>query len=165
MVDSIAISSEEPKNEFTSLKKSVKQQISTLSEKETRHHTELKVKVESDLASTKLSTIDTIKKDIATNNSKIHVKLEQLEINHDAYQASQNEKLTTLESTEQLHHQLMIERVTTCDQSLANFEIEFARSVEKAEIQRLKLDDLQKSFEEMSRRMNKLETKMNYQPT
>ena len=75
-----------------------------------------------------------------------------------------NEKITALETTEQLHHQLLIDRVTTCDHSITNFELEFARSMEKAEIQRLRLDDLHKNFEDMSKRIDILEMKVNNMP-
>ena len=166
VTDTLADSSADLKAEFMSLKASVKQQIGTLAEKETRHHTELKVKVETDLASlsSKLSTIDTIKKDIEING-KLQDKFDKLECIHDAYQAVQSEKMTTLETTKQIHHNLMIERVTTCNQSIASFELEFAHGMEKAEIQRIKLDNLHKNFEEMMRRIEKLEQKVNEMPT
>ena len=77
----ITTSSTELKSEFTSLKSTVKQQLTAISEKETRHHTELKTKFtsEMDKIQMKLKSFDNIRKDMEINTIKLHHKLDILE--------------------------------------------------------------------------------------
>ena len=119
VADSIKYSSAELKGEFASLKTTMKQQISTLSEKETRHYTEFKIKVQSDLTnlSDKLNTFGKIKVDIEANNQKIQNKLDAFETKPDEYQNAQNDRITEIETTELTHHKMVIYRVTNFEKS------------------------------------------------
>ena len=117
-----------------------------------------------DKIQTKLNTFDNIKKDMEINTIKLHHKLDILEAKQDEFLQNQNERLTTIETVESTHHNMLIDRVTDIEHGQKDFELNFANQLEKTELQNTKMNDFQKKLEDLAERMTKIEMKLSNIP-
>ena len=91
------------------LKNSFNTQIQSLSEKETRHHVEsnINVKEELDKISTKITSFDRVQSELATANNQLKSRLDNIDTISTKYRSEVNQKITTIEITEDRHYTIM----------------------------------------------------------
>ena len=105
VVEAVEASSDTVKEEINLLKTSFDNQLRSLSEKETRHQVEtnLNVREELEKISTKLTGLDQLRIEVETSNKSFRSKLQQMEARHSQAITDTDERISTLEITEDTH--------------------------------------------------------------
>ena len=109
VVEAVETSSNTVREEINSLRTSFNNQIKSLSEKETRHHVEssLNVRGELEKISNKLTGLEELKVQFETSTQTIKNKLEKMEAVQLLASTDTDERISTLEITEDTHFKLL----------------------------------------------------------
>ena len=138
VVEAVEASSVTVKEEINLLRTSFNNQIKTMSEKETRHHVESNLKVTDELEkiTIKLTGLQELKSEVETSNKSIRTKIQQIEATQSQAITDTDERISTLEITEDTHFQSLHrkfneletkmkineEKINTMDERLSSYE-------------------------------------------
>ena len=120
LIEAVETTSNTVREEITLLKNSFNNQIKSLSEKETRHHVEsnFNVKGELEKISNKLTGLEDLKVQFDSSTKSIKSKLEKMEAIQSQAITDTDERISTLEITEDTHFKLLCQRCTDLETRL-----------------------------------------------